>query len=217
MRFEEFERRLGEGIRRGLPGPAAQAAMAPRPRAFWVPGEVPDSARPAAGLALVFPRRDDATILLTVRAARLANHRSQVSLPGGAIEAGESAEDAALREAEEEIGVERTAPRPAARLTPLHIPASGYVLQPVVATLPVLPAVRPDPREVDRVLEAPLGGLASGERLRVERRERSGRIVEVPYFDVDGEKLWGATAMIVAELLALLGAPVDPWRRPHGV
>lgn len=216
MRFEEFERRLGEGIRRGLPGPAAQATMAPRPRPFWVPGEVPGSARPAAGLALVFPRDDEATLLLTVRAVRLANHRGQVALPGGAIEAGESAEDAALREAEEEIGLERTGPRPEARLTALHIPASGYVLQPVVATLDRLPVVRPDPREVDRVLEAPLKGLASGERLGVETRERAGRIVEVPYFDVEGEKLWGATAMIVAELLALLGAPVDPWHGAHG-
>jgi 8-oxo-dGTP pyrophosphatase MutT (NUDIX family) len=185
--------------------------MAPRPRRFWVPGIVPTGARKAAGLALLYPREGDTALLLTVRGAHLANHRSQVSLPGGAVEAGESIEDAALREAEEEVGLSPAAVAVRLFLTPLHIPISAYVLHPVVATSASAPSVQPCANEVDRIVEVSVSSLANGAGLKRERREREGSSVEVPYFDLDGAKLWGATAMVVAELLAVLGATVDPW------
>jgi hypothetical protein len=102
-------------------------------------------------------------------------------------------------------------PVPRARLTPLHIPVSGYVLHPVVATTPASPDVRPCEREVDRIVEVTLSALSSGTLLRIETLERDGFAMEVPYFAIAGEKLWGATAMVVAELLAFLEIPVDPW------
>ncbi len=213
MRFDEVERRLVAARFAELPGPEAQSSMAPRPRRFWVPGVVPAGARKAAGLALLYPRGDDTALLLTVRGEHLANHRGQVSLPGGAVETGESVEDAALREAEEEVGLSRDAVSIRLHLTPLHIPVSAYVLHPVVATSPSPPAVRPAASEVDRIVEVVLSGLASGSGLTFELREREGSAVEVPYFDLGGAKLWGATAMVVAELLAVLGAPLDPWGR----
>jgi 8-oxo-dGTP pyrophosphatase MutT (NUDIX family) len=211
MRFDEVERRLAAARFAELPGPSAQSAMAPRPRRFWVPGIVPTGARKAAGLALLYPREGDTALLLTVRGAHLANHRSQVSLPGGAVEAGESIEDAALREAEEEVGLSPAAVAVRLFLTPLHIPISAYVLHPVVATSASAPSVQPCANEVDRIVEVSVSSLANGAGLKRERREREGSSVEVPYFDLDGAKLWGATAMVVAELLAVLGATVDPW------
>jgi 8-oxo-dGTP pyrophosphatase MutT (NUDIX family) len=211
VRFDEVERLLIAAESREPPGPTAQAAMAPRPRRFWVPGHVPAGTRAAAGLALLFPREHDTALLLTVRGAHLTTHRGQVSLPGGAVEAGESIEAAALREAEEEVGLAREIPVPRGRLTPLHIPVSGYVLHPVVATTPSPPDVRPCEREVDRIVEVTLSALSSGALLRFETLERDGFSMDVPYFAIAGEKLWGATAMVVAELLALLEIPVDPW------
>jgi 8-oxo-dGTP pyrophosphatase MutT (NUDIX family) len=212
MRFDEVLRRLADARFAELPGPAAQSSMAPRPRRFWVPGVVPRGAREAAGLALLYPKGGDTVLLLTVRGAHLATHQGQVSLPGGAVEPGESIEDAALREAEEEVGIVRAAVNIRLRLTPLHIPVSGYVLHPVVATAESPPAVRPCANEVERIVELTLSGLTTGSGLKVEPRERGGSTIEVPYFDVEGAKLWGATAMVVAELLAVLRVPVDPWR-----
>jgi len=185
--------------------------MAPRPRRLWVPGHVPADARPAAALALVYPQGANAALLLTVRGSHLATHRGQVALPGGSVEPGESFESAALREAAEEVGLAPFVATPRLRLTPLHIPVSGYALHPIVATATSAPDVRPCEREVHRIVEVALGDLASGALLRFERVERESASLEVPYFEVDGEKLWGATAMVVAELLAAVGMPVDPW------
>lgn len=211
VRFDEVLRRLEEARSRELPGIDAQASMAPRPRRFWVPGAVPDGTRQAAGLALLYPRGGETALLLTVRGAHLAHHQGQVSLPGGAVEAGETVEQAALREAHEEVGLATATVALRLRLTPLHIPVSGYVLHPIVATSELPPEVHPCAHEVARIVEIELAALARGRGLAVEGREREGVSIEVPYFDLGGAKLWGATAMIVGELLAVLGTPVDPW------
>ena len=81
--------------------------MALQPRGGWRPGFAPDQARPAAALLLLFPVDGCAVVLLTKRAPDPPHHAGQVSLPGGAVNPGESIEEAALREAEEEVGLAR--------------------------------------------------------------------------------------------------------------
>ena len=103
-----------------LPGVEAQLRMAPQPRGGWKPGFAPDAARIAAALLLLFPASGRAAVLLTKRASALPNHAGQVSLPGGAVNPGESIEGAALREAEEEVGLVRADVRVIGRLTPLQ-------------------------------------------------------------------------------------------------
>jgi 8-oxo-dGTP pyrophosphatase MutT (NUDIX family) len=175
MRFEEVERRLEAAALEPLPGPGAQSAMAPRPRPLWVPGVAPASARKAAGLALLYPRGNDTVLLLTVRGAHLAHHRGQVSLPGGAVEAGETVSGAALREAAEEVGLDARDVMVRLHLTPLHIPVSSYVLHPVVATAGAPPDVRPAASEVQRIVEVGLAGLMRGSGIELEVRHRDGR------------------------------------------
>ena len=200
-------------VRRGvgdLPGVDAQMRMAPQPRGGWKPGFAPDQTRPAAALLLVYPVGGAATILLTKRASHLPSHKGQVSLPGGAVDPGETIVGAALREAREEVGLQTDLVTVVGCLTPLHIPVSGFELNPVVGTMASRPAMVPETGEVDRIIEAAVADLADPVRHRRVMRVREGLEFDMPYFDIDGEEVWGATAMVLAEFVTLLGAPPQP-------
>jgi 8-oxo-dGTP pyrophosphatase MutT (NUDIX family) len=206
--FDDVVAAVAEGLAH-LPGVEAQLRMAPQPRGGWKPGFAPDQAKPAAALLLLFPADTGAVVLLTKRSPDLPNHASQVSLPGGAVDPGETIEDAALREAEEEVGLARADVRVIGRLTPLHIPVSGFVLHPVVGVALTRPAMRPQPGEVERIIEAPVGDLLDPRRHHRVNRARDGFEFDMPYFDLDGEQVWGATAMVLAEFAAILGVHVQ--------
>jgi 8-oxo-dGTP pyrophosphatase MutT (NUDIX family) len=201
--------RLRAALEPPLPGLDAQLRLAPHPRVGWDPHVVPDGLRDAAGLVLIYPMDEEPHVLLTVRGGSLRHHTGQVSLPGGAVDAGETIEAAAIREAEEEVGVEATTVVIIGRLTPLHIPVSGYLLHPVVGVVPARPAFSSAEWEVARILEVPLSRLADPSTLRREERtfQRNGvaTTVEVPYFDIEDQKVWGATAMVLAEFIAVAG------------
>jgi 8-oxo-dGTP pyrophosphatase MutT (NUDIX family) len=171
----------------------------------------PAGARQAAALLLLFAKGDRPYVVLTLRASHLPHHADQVSLPGGRIEPGETPQTAALREAHEEIGVRPEDVRTLGTLTPVHIPVSGYTLH-IVVGIAMGPLVfRPDPGEVAQVLEAPLDDLMNPSCLRRAIWTREGRELDVPYFEVAGHHVWGATAMALCELMALAGYDADPW------
>jgi len=199
--------RIRFALQAPLPGLEAQLRLAPRPRVGWDPSQVPDGLRAAAALVLLYPVDEEPHVLLTVRGA-LRHHTGQVSFPGGAVDAGETLEHAAVREAVEEVGVVASDIQVLGRLTSLHIPVSGFLLHPIVAAADVRPRFMAAPGEVARLLEVPLALLEDEDTVRYERRtfERQNRLVdvEVPFFDVHGEKVWGATAMVIAEFLALI-------------
>jgi 8-oxo-dGTP pyrophosphatase MutT (NUDIX family) len=207
----DLEARIRNALEGPLPGPDAQNLLAPRPRSGWQPGVVPPECRRGAVLLLFFPAARGTALLLTKRGVGLLNHAGQVSLPGGAVENGETIEDGALREAHEEVGLDTRGARLLGRLSPLHVPVSGFVLHPVLAVLDHRPSLRPTPGEVERILEADVGLLVDRCSYSVERRTFRGTEYRVPYVVVEGEKVWGATAMVLAEFLTLLGHPPDPW------
>jgi 8-oxo-dGTP pyrophosphatase MutT (NUDIX family) len=202
---------LPEALRRALSGPLpgleAQLRMAPRFR----PEPTDDalqSLRFAAALLLIYPHEGAWYVPLTVRGSRLRHHTGQVSLPGGRIDPGESVEAAALREAREEASIDPAAVEVLRRLTPLPIAVSGHLLHPVLGLALQRPAFQIAEPEVERLLEVPIAQLQRPEIVRWEQRTRSlppHEVMDVPYFDVEGEHIWGATAMVLAEFLALLG------------
>lgn len=208
----QIETRLRSACRAPLPGADAHRLLAPQPRPGWRPGVVPEHATPAAALVLLYPQDDAPHVLLTVRAGRLGKHASQVSFPGGLIDAGESVREAALREAFEEVGLDPAAVRMAGTLSPLYITVSNFAIHPVAGIADAPAPLRPSAAEVARLLPVPLDALADPANLRRGTRWRDGLHCDVPYFEVRNERVWGATAMVLAELLAMLDlGPRDPW------
>ena len=198
---------LRERLTSPLPGRDAQLRMSPQPRPGWDPNVLPEGLRDAAGLVLVYPHEGEWWVPLTLRGSWMRQHTGQVSLPGGRVDPGETIEQAALREAHEEVGVEAAAVQVIGRLTPLHIPVSGHLLHPVVGVATARPSFRVAETEVERLIEVPIRLLqAPGAVLREPRlRERPPVVLmDVPYFAIGGAKVWGATAMILAEFLAVV-------------
>lgn len=158
----------------------------------------------SAVLAALWEEDGEARVLLTRRTAWLRSHSGQVAFPGGRVEPGESLAEAALREAQEEVGLDPTAVELIGRLSRMHTISSGAGIHPFVGLLPGRPSLEANPDEVDRVFDAPLGelmaeGVFHEEIWGVADTERS-----IYFFDVAGETVWGATARMLYELLLLL-------------
>jgi 8-oxo-dGTP pyrophosphatase MutT (NUDIX family) len=209
MLFPDVIARVRSALRRPLPGASAQNPLAPRPRRTWPPGFNPAHIRHAAGLVLLFPIEERAHLLLTVRADTLGRHGGQVSFPGGVVEPGETVEQAALREAREEVGLRIDAVRVLGALTPLDITVSGFRLHPIVASAEERQKLDPADGEVARILEVALADLLDPASVIELVREREGRRLITPAFRVAGYEIWGATAMALAEFLSLLGWTVS--------
>jgi 8-oxo-dGTP pyrophosphatase MutT (NUDIX family) len=211
----DLERDLRARLAGGLPGAEAQRRFAPVPLLDgWSPDERPHTARPAAAMILIFPGHEGPAVPLTVRHHSLPRHAGQVSLPGGAIDPGESALAAALREVEEEIGVIPDRVRVLGPLSTLWIAASNFVVHPFVGVTDVRPEFRLRVAEVSALLEVPVRHLRDRGRLRWAARN-AVRPARYPYFDVGNEVVWGATAMMLGEFVSLFdsehgpGAPDD--------
>jgi 8-oxo-dGTP pyrophosphatase MutT (NUDIX family) len=129
-------------------------------------------------------------------------HSGQIALPGGHQEAGESPEETALREAEEEIGLSGDRIRILGLLTPLPIPVSRHLVQPVLGFLENVPKLTPDPREVDHIFSVAVADLIRA-AIRIEVRREGDRRQDIPYFHLEQHQIWGATAMILNEFRRL--------------
>jgi 8-oxo-dGTP pyrophosphatase MutT (NUDIX family) len=187
------------------PGMAAQARMATHPRPGWPPNR--DIAPRQGGvLILLYPHEGQLYLVLTRRTETVRNHKGQVSLPGGRREGDEPIEQTALREAQEELGIVPPTVEVLGALTPLYIPPSDFCITPVVGWTGTRPDWRPDPVEVAEVIEVPLRNLADPATVHHEAWQREELTIQVPYFLVQGHRVWGATAMVLSEFLAVLAA-----------
>ena len=161
--------------------------------------------RLAATLILLYPGPDASPhVVLTERQPTLRAHSGQISLPGGSRDGDETAEETARREAYEEVGVDPRQLDVLGRLTPLYIPPSGFSVTPVVASLSERPPFVPQEAEVAALLEVPISALLDPGTRRSSRRPVRGGAFDVPYFELAGREVWGATAMMLAEFVAVV-------------
>jgi 8-oxo-dGTP pyrophosphatase MutT (NUDIX family) len=209
MKFSEIDQ-LRTAFSGQLPGQEAQFKMA---SSFRFSPEFIDEQRPKARvgsvLVLLFPIDNEIYTLLTLRTSYKGVHSGQVSFPGGKKDESDSDLMAtALRETWEEVGVPDYDIELIGNLTELYIPASNFIVTPFVGLVKARPEFQPNSREVEKIIEAPLSLLLNDQiRKQTQISINEGLTIDAPYFDIDNEVVWGATAMMLSELVEII--------RPH--
>jgi 8-oxo-dGTP pyrophosphatase MutT (NUDIX family) len=223
---EHLIARLRDALSGPLPGIRAQQEMAPTKRQQPERG---DDLRQSAVLALLHghadlpgpaesaPTLESLSLVFTLRPNSLRHHAGQISFPGGGVEPQDrSLALTALRETAEELGIPTDKVRILGKLTPLHIAPSHNCVHPFVGWLPHLPPINPDPVEVSEVLDVSLEHLLNASNRGTLMWYRDGEALTAPSFKVitqegaelrtenSGIHIWGATAMILSELLTII-------------
>ena len=167
------------------------------------PGSPPP--RASAVLVLLYPHNGALFLPLTVRLAALRTHSGEISLPGGRYDdADGDLQHTALREAWEELSIDPATVDIWTTLTPVWIPVSNYQITPFVGWSDTRPPFKPAAGEVAELIEAPLDELLRPDIIHTEEWELRGQRMHVPFFALGPHKVWGATSMILAELVGKL-------------
>jgi len=197
---------LKEQLTQPLPGPAAQIKMASGTRREF--STIPANAKEACVLCLLYPKDNEWHIVLTQRVSTNKNdrHSGQMSFPGGKYEPTDNSyENGALRETEEEVGIPAKAVSILGEMTPLYIPVSNFQVYPFVGVLDYAPTFTPELQEVKEIVETPLSLLLEDStRQTTNLTVHDYTIKDVPYFNVFGKVVWGATAMMLSEFVEIV-------------
>ena len=157
--------------------------------------------RPGSVLILLYEKEGRILFPLIKRNEYKGAHSGQVSFPGGKAEAGEDAIETALREAEEEIGINPKTVSVVGRLSEFYVIPSNFLVTPVVASTSITPEFRPDPYEVQRILHADLADIVRDDAVKTKEIIAGGSFrLNAPHFEIEQEIVWGATAMMLNEL-----------------
>ncbi|MDQ1415549.1 MAG: hypothetical protein QOF81_1162 [Acidimicrobiaceae bacterium] len=166
------------------------------------------ASRPAAVLCPLFEEGGEAHVILTRRSSNMRSHTGEVSFPGGRLEEGERAVDAALREAREEVGIDPSMIAIVGPLSPLVTVRGQVLITPFVGVFPGRPRLVPNPAEVERAFDVSLAELVSEGIYREEVWELPGEGPRsISFFELIGDTVWGATAWILRDLLELTLQP----------
>ncbi|MEI7983695.1 MAG: CoA pyrophosphatase, partial [Bacteroidota bacterium] len=172
----------------------------------------PENAIPSSVLLLLYPFEKEIGLVLIQRPDYIGVHSGQISLPGGKYEDDdESLIYTALREAKEEIGIDPVLVQILGQITELYIPPSNFIVTPVVGYMSIRPQFKADPKEVADIIEIRISDLMNTSNSQKKKMKlRHGFFLRVPSYYIDGNIIWGATAMILSEFCAIIrevGAP----------
>ncbi|SEI56486.1 8-oxo-dGTP pyrophosphatase MutT, NUDIX family [Dyadobacter koreensis] len=204
--FSFFTNELLKKLKDPLPGESAHQFMqsTSKLRLTVKPNE---RTRKSAVLILFYPYKGEIYFPLILRPAYDGVHSGQVAFPGGRYEkTDENLIRTALREAQEEIGLRLNDVKILGILTELFIPPSNFYVLPVVAAMPYRPDFFPDPREVEDIFEIKLKHISDISIIGSSDIQVRGVQITAPHYEVNGYKIWGATAMMISELLTVLKA-----------
>lgn len=204
IRFQHFTHALQLRLQAPLPGEEAHQKMASssRLRLSVKPNE---RTRRSAVLILFYPYQGSIHLPLILRPQYDGVHAGQMAFPGGRMERNdESLIRTALREAQEEIGIRLTDVSVLGKLTELFIPPSNFFVLPVIGAIPYRPDFYPDPREVEQVIEVPLDTLLDDTIVGDTQIDVRGITIDAPFYQIQNHRVWGATAMMIAELLTII-------------
>jgi 8-oxo-dGTP pyrophosphatase MutT (NUDIX family) len=191
--------RLKECLKNDLPGTSAQALMAPSIRPPGMENFDGSQPRSSGVMILLFPT-DDGLSTVFIHRTQGGPHGGQISLPGGKQELSDAnLSETARRETFEEIGVNPELINEIGLLTPLYVPHSNFIIQPVVGFVGFKPEFVPDAKEVEEVIITPLKHLFHKDNRKSMILKGAGAEITAPYYEASGHRIWGATAMIISE------------------
>ncbi len=204
--MQDFPDKLKEEIKKSLPGTEVQWQMASSDRMVRnFPRTAGPDAAIAAVLIILFPHRGAVHTVFMQRPDYPGVHGGQISFPGGKMESSDrDITETALREAEEETGADRKSINVIGTLTPLFIPVSNILVTPVVGWTEARPDFVHREEEVVFLFDAELNRFLDRSNIREKPFNIRGEMINVRYFDYDGHVIWGATAMMLHELLAII-------------
>jgi len=204
MDFQRFITQLKITINKDLPGEESHQKM----RVIYDQSiELPFSkinSTQAAVLILLYLADNEIYFFLTKRTDELKHHKGQISLPGGTQEGNEKLIDTALRETQEEIGINKTSISIIGTITPLFVPVTGFMIYPFIGYSLNKLNPKPDPVEVAKIFSVNISDLLNKENRTTEQRNIRGYDVQVPYFKLNDYQVWGATSMILSEFRDLI-------------
>lgn len=189
-----------------LPGQDAQFSMVPEGRTRTNLSRITHQNPKLAGvLILLYPIDGVPHVVLMKRNSYPGVHSDQISFPGGKFEEyDENIVQTAIREAEEEVGVNRQNIQLLTNLTQVYIPPSNFLVTPVLGYSEVKPEFTPDAKEVQEVIETPIHAFREKVNVKEMTLEVRGQKMKVPAYHIDDHVIWGATAMMIAELMAMI-------------
>ncbi|OFX19321.1 MAG: hypothetical protein A2041_03240 [Bacteroidetes bacterium GWA2_31_9b] len=200
--YSDFFNSLKKQLQKELPGLTAQLKMAPSIRPI---SDSEISRINAAVLILLYIKEEKINLAFIKRSEYDGPHSGQISLPGGKYkESDKTFIHTAIRESEEEIGINSDDIEILGQLTPLQIPISKYYVQPVIGRYKIEPIFTPDKLEVDYVIEINLDDLSNIENCKTEQFNFKHLQFEAPVYKCNNHIIWGATAMILSEFLEVI-------------